>query len=352
MKKLTILLVAIVSGFAAIAQKQPFEQYGYKVKIATLSKGKYIEHFDQDTIVQIGTVLLNRRSGKIVSFVKYDTTLGEYSLKPELISRWMSPDPLAHEFYSESPYNFSHNNPIRYMDPDGAAPVDCCPGLYADLITRGSIYFNNLSGAVQRRVSGHESVPANSGLPNDVRQMNNLVSAGKDYQTIAQAVIDGPGRVASFTDANDITVLANGSNLDGTKATTSDYVFAGVGLALPVSGSAIKKLAGGGLDILDGIVKKVGNISTHLTDKDVTGAVRDILGNPVVIGGKQYDHLGEVNGALRGLGNQLNKLNKSISSGDLTGGVLKEAQRVRSSLQNEKDRIQNLLNRAQNQTNE
>jgi hypothetical protein len=123
MKKLTILLAALVCGFASIAQKQPFEKYGYKVKIATLSKGKYIEHFDQDTIIQIGTVLINRRSGKIVSFVKYDTTLGEYSLKPELISRWMSPDPLAHEFYSESPYNFGHNNPVRFVDPDGLAPV-------------------------------------------------------------------------------------------------------------------------------------------------------------------------------------------------------------------------------------
>jgi len=124
MKKLTILLVALVCGFTSTAQKQPFEQYGYKVKIATLSKGKYIEHFDQDTIVQIGTVLMNRRNGKIVSFVKYDTTLGEYSLKPELISRWMSPDPLAEEFYSESPYNFGFNNPIRFVDTDGRAPSD------------------------------------------------------------------------------------------------------------------------------------------------------------------------------------------------------------------------------------
>jgi|688.fasta_scaffold197021_2 hypothetical protein len=119
MKQLTILLFAVISACATMAQKQPFEQYGYKVKIATLSKGKYVEHFDQDTIVQVGTVLLNRRSGKIVSFVKYDTTLGEYSLKPELVSRWMSPDPLAHEYYSLSPYTFVGNNPVIFVDPDG-----------------------------------------------------------------------------------------------------------------------------------------------------------------------------------------------------------------------------------------
>jgi hypothetical protein len=143
MKKLTILLFALVSAFTAMAQKQPFEKYGYKVKIATLSKGKYIEHFDQDTIVQIGTVLMNRRSGKIVSFVKYDTALGEYSLKPELVSRWVSPDPLAHEFYSESPYNFGHNNPIRFVDPDGRAPWD--------VITTLSNIFTNSSGITTRQ---------------------------------------------------------------------------------------------------------------------------------------------------------------------------------------------------------
>jgi hypothetical protein len=122
MRKLSVLIIALTCGFTALAQQQPFLKYGYKVKIATLSNGKYIEHFDQDTIVQIGTVMLNRRNGKLVSFVKSDTTFGEYSLQPELISRWMSPDPLAHEFYNQSPYNFSLNNPILFVDPDGAYP--------------------------------------------------------------------------------------------------------------------------------------------------------------------------------------------------------------------------------------
>jgi hypothetical protein len=195
MRKLAILIIALVSAFTAMAQKQPFEQYGYKVKIATLSKGKYIEHFDQDTIVQIGTVLLNRRNGKIVSFVKYDTTLGEYSLKPELISRWMSPDPLANEFYSESPYNFGHNNPIRFIDTDGRAPSDFTllsakdgaggHGHMGAVIQDGSgkYYYVTMGAAENASVSTMASAGVNGGMNvmelSGAKSMNDAVAMAK-----------------------------------------------------------------------------------------------------------------------------------------------------------------------------
>jgi hypothetical protein len=34
----------------------PFAQFGYKAKVATLSKGKYLEFHDLDSIVTIGTM--------------------------------------------------------------------------------------------------------------------------------------------------------------------------------------------------------------------------------------------------------------------------------------------------------
>ena len=119
MKK-TLLLFAVLLGFISVnAQNNPFAELGYEPKIATLSNGKYNESFDNDTIVQIGSVLFNTKSQQIVAFVVTDTMYSEATLVPDIVSRWLSPDPLANEYTSWSPYNFVKNSPIRFIDPDG-----------------------------------------------------------------------------------------------------------------------------------------------------------------------------------------------------------------------------------------
>jgi len=143
MKRLVLLILILFSVNVSFAQVKeqlsekekarrekniqagnPFKRFGYKPKIATLSKGKYLEFHDLDTIMRIGSFVFNTRQKKITGYVNLDTVHSEATFNPQLISRWLSPDPLCEEFPSWSPYNFTMNNPIRFIDPNGKAPED------------------------------------------------------------------------------------------------------------------------------------------------------------------------------------------------------------------------------------
>ncbi len=115
------LLLALGLRYAAHAQ-QPFLKYGLKVKVATLSNGRFQEFFTNDSLRRIGSVVYDTRLRRIAYLLPPDSLIGH--AKPDITSRWMSPDALSEKFMYVSPYVFVENNPIRYMDPDGRELVD------------------------------------------------------------------------------------------------------------------------------------------------------------------------------------------------------------------------------------
>jgi hypothetical protein len=123
MKRLLLLSIFLLSLISAKAQN-PFAKYGYTPKIATLSKGQFNEFHDQDTVVQIGSVLYNTKSKQIVAFVETYTVYSEATLEADIVSRWISPDPLADHptQVMYTPYHYAGDNPIRWTDPDGRCP--------------------------------------------------------------------------------------------------------------------------------------------------------------------------------------------------------------------------------------
>lgn len=123
MRKL-LIIIAVLFGFIGAKAQNPFAEYGYTPKIATLSQGQFNEFFDNDTIVQIGSVLYNTKSREIVAFVESENLCQDETIQPDIVSRWISPDPLADHpnQIDKSPYQYAWNNPIYWTDPDGRCP--------------------------------------------------------------------------------------------------------------------------------------------------------------------------------------------------------------------------------------
>ncbi|MDR6514251.1 hypothetical protein [Chryseobacterium camelliae] len=81
----------------------PFKKYGYYPKVATLSKGKYLEFHNRDSIVSIGSVRFNRKTKEIVGFREIDLSDPDAQPYLDTAGRWFSPDPLSEEYSGWSP---------------------------------------------------------------------------------------------------------------------------------------------------------------------------------------------------------------------------------------------------------
>lgn len=113
----TILFISVLFFACSIHAQEIFKKHGFEKETLTLSKGKYEEIFTNNGVVQIGSVLLNTKTNKIVRFLDEGTETS--SPKAEYSSRFLTVDPLAEKYPWQSPYVFCSNNPVNRIDPDG-----------------------------------------------------------------------------------------------------------------------------------------------------------------------------------------------------------------------------------------
>ena len=83
-----------------------------KGKVLTLSNGRYDEFKNAKRIETIGSVRFNTEKNKIVGF-------GENKRQVEVVSRFLSVDPIAKQYPELTPYQFASNTPIMAIDLDG-----------------------------------------------------------------------------------------------------------------------------------------------------------------------------------------------------------------------------------------
>lgn len=119
------LFIVLLLSLTVNAQK-PFEELGLdnEVELLTLSDGRYVEHFTNDTLRQIGSVMFNTVTNKVEYFIT-DDELEKMNVanRNREVSRFLSRDPLADKFPMLTPYQFASNTPIWAVDLDGLEGV-------------------------------------------------------------------------------------------------------------------------------------------------------------------------------------------------------------------------------------
>lgn len=117
--KYALLAAWLLTTLAALGQsKNPYKSLGKKSETLTLTQGKYEEFFDQDSIQQIGTALINVQTLKVVKLLSDEEAKNR--LENEKQSRFLSVDPISSSYPMLTPYQFASNSPIAGIDLDGA----------------------------------------------------------------------------------------------------------------------------------------------------------------------------------------------------------------------------------------
>ena len=205
------------------------------------------------------------------------------------LGRWTTPDPILDgnpkellkqdtRLLSMSPYNYAFDNPTNLTDPNGECPV-CVVGAWA---------------VAEIAMSAYDAY--------DV------------YTTTTDPNVSALEKTASIGGAAAGLLLPGGgySAVDNVAKLTARFADAGRAVR---SISATDELSEGTVKAFRTIDNNIGD---HLTPSDLSGAVKDLQGNPVMkSSGEAWQHLTEVTNAQRGLANELKTLKGALGNDEL-----------------------------------
>ncbi|GAA3945144.1 hypothetical protein GO495_31090 [Chitinophaga oryziterrae] len=121
-KFITVSFILFLPTLALLGQSpNPYKNIQKNSTILTLSKGQSEEFFDQDSIQQIGTALVNINSMQVVKLLSEEEA--NRLLDNSAMHRFLSVDPLSGTFPMLTPYQYASNSPIMNIDLDGMEGV-------------------------------------------------------------------------------------------------------------------------------------------------------------------------------------------------------------------------------------
>jgi hypothetical protein len=136
-----------------------------KGTVLTLSNGRYDEFKNAKRIKTIGSVRFNTEKNKIVGF-------GENKRQVEVVSRFLSVDPIAKQYPELTPYQFASNSPIAGIDLDGLEHYWTVDKLYLGHVNNANSIENKAVYVVKRADADKVQL--------EVDKMHNLAQKAED----------------------------------------------------------------------------------------------------------------------------------------------------------------------------